>query len=54
MSLANWKKVIKLRSAASGLGYAGFVSYGWKGNYMHESAPNRLDFEDLYIKQSLP
>jgi hypothetical protein len=55
VSVAGWQNAIKARGQAAGsLGFAGFVSYGWSGNQMHETDANRLAFEDAYSALALP
>lgn len=55
VSTAGWHNAIEARSkAASQLGFAGFVSYGWGSNLMHVAPSERLSFIDTYSAQTLP
>ncbi len=49
-----WHKVIAHRAAAAKGMFAGFVSYGWKGNDMRESDDVRASFMETYLQQDLP
>lgn len=55
VSVAGWHNAIEARSAAAqAVGFAGFISYAWSWNLMHETDENRLAFEATYVAQSLP
>jgi hypothetical protein len=55
VSVAGWHNAIEARAAAAGaLGFAGFISYAWSWNLMHETDENRLAFEATYVAQPLP
>ncbi len=55
VSLADWKTAIRARSAASrSLHFAGFLSYCWACNGLHESNQNRRELEDIYAAIAMP
>lgn len=55
VSVAGWHNAIKARSqAAHSVGFAGFISYAWSWNLMHETAANRLAFSETFAAQQLP
>jgi hypothetical protein len=55
VSVAGWHNAIEARStAAAAVGFAGFVSYAWSWNLMHESDANRIGFMQTYAAQELP
>jgi hypothetical protein len=55
VSTAGWHNAIEARSqAAASVGFAGFVSYAWSWNLMHESEANRVAFMQTYVAQDLP
>jgi hypothetical protein len=55
VSVAGWHNAIAARStAAKSVGFAGFVSYAWSWNLMHESDANRIAFTQTYVAQDLP
>lgn len=55
VSVNGWHNAIEARAdAAASLGFAGFVSYSWAGNQMHETGANRRAFMDTYAGLTLP
>ncbi|MDP6946411.1 MAG: hypothetical protein QF464_19845 [Myxococcota bacterium] len=52
-SVQGWINAITVRTlAAASLDFAGFISYAWGSNLMHETEENRLAFEDAYVAAS--
>jgi hypothetical protein len=55
VSDAGWINAITTRSeAAAQLGLAGFASYAWGSNLVHEDEPGRIGYVDTYTALSLP
>lgn len=55
VSVAGWHNAIEARSAAAHqIDFAGYVSYAWSWNLMHETDDNRFDFMETYVQQVLP
>lgn len=55
VSAAGWHNAIEARSAAShDIDFAGYVSYAWSWNLMHDTDANRLAFQETYVAQDLP
>jgi len=55
VSAAGWHNAIEARSQAShDIDFAGYVSYAWSWNLMHETDENRLAFQATYVAQTLP
>lgn len=55
VGVPGWKNAIHARAkAARKIGFAGFVSYSWAGNQMHDPDATRLSFEDTYASEVLP
>lgn len=51
VSPAGWKNAIEARGeAARQLGFAGYVTYAWGSNKMHETQAQRLEYIDTYAK----
>jgi hypothetical protein len=51
VSVAGWKNAIVARSkAAKEAGFAGYLSYSWGSNQMHETQAQRLEYVDAYAK----
>ncbi|HUS66265.1 MAG TPA: hypothetical protein VMZ28_17045 [Kofleriaceae bacterium] len=55
VSDADWARAIRVRAAAAGaLDFAGFASYAWAFNWVHEEIARRLEYEALYGTLALP
>jgi hypothetical protein len=55
VSFAGWNNAINARAqGAHNVGFAGFVSYAWIQNGMHETEANMVSFEDTYRNNTLP
>lgn len=55
VSDAGWINAIEARSAAAAsVGFAGFASYAWSSNLIHEDEAARISFIDTYVAQPLP
>lgn len=55
VSYAEWDKVIIARSTAiQNVGFAGFISYAWRGNAMGVSDADMYHFIDTYASLGLP
>jgi hypothetical protein len=55
VSVAGWHNAIEARAAAADMiDFAGFVSYAWSWNLMHETDENRLAFMETYVALPLP
>jgi hypothetical protein len=55
VGIPGWKNAIHARAkAAHAIGFAGFVSYAWGTNHMHDTDTVRLSFEDTYASETLP
>lgn len=55
VSDAGWINAIEARSAAAAsVGFAGFASYSWASNLIHEDEAARISFIDTYVAQPLP
>jgi hypothetical protein len=55
VSDAGWINAIEARSAAAAsVGFAGFASYAWSSNLIHEDETARIDFIETYVAQPLP
>ncbi len=50
-----WRNAIKARGAAAqNLRFAGFLSYSWASNQMHDTNEARHTYMDVYAARSLP
>jgi hypothetical protein len=55
VSDAGWHNAIEARSAAAAaVGFAGFASYAWGSNLVHEDEAARIGFIETYVAQTLP
>lgn len=55
VSDAGWINAIEARSAAAAsVGFAGFASYSWASNLVHEDEAARISFIETYVAQPLP
>lgn len=55
VSDADWARAIRVRAAAArALHFAGFASYAWAFNWVHEEIAQRLEYEALYGTLALP
>lgn len=55
ISYSDWDKVIIARSTAiENVGFAGFISYAWRGNAMGVSDEDMYHFMDTYASMGLP
>jgi len=55
VSDAGWINAIEARSAAAAsVGFAGFASYAWSSNLIHEDETARIEFIETYVAQPLP